>query len=73
MTQVTMMGNPIEVSGNFPKKGEKVTSLTLTNKELADITLDAYAGKRKVLNISRVLIQVSVQLLFANSINKRLI
>ena len=51
MTQVTMMGNPIEVSGNFPKKGEKVTSLTLTNKELADITLDAYAGKRKVLNI----------------------
>ncbi len=73
MTQVTMMGNPIEVSGNFPKKGEKVTALTLTNKELADVTLDAYAGKRKVLNISRVLIQVYVQLLFVNSINKRLI
>ena len=51
MAQVTMMGNPIEVSGNFPKKGEKVTALTLTNKELADVTLDAYAGKRKVLNI----------------------
>ena len=67
------MGNPIEVSGNFPKKGEKVTALTLTNKELADVTLDAYAGKRKVLNISRVLIQVYVQLLFVNSINKRLI
>lgn len=51
MTQVTMMGNPIKVSGNFPQKGEKVTTLTLTNKELADVTLDAYAGKRKVLNI----------------------
>ena len=51
MTQVTMMGNPIEVSGNFPKQGEKVTALTLTNKELADVTLDAYTGKRKVLNI----------------------
>ena len=51
MSKVTMMGNPIEVSGNFPKKGEKVTALTLTNKELADVTLDAYAGKRKVLNI----------------------
>ena len=51
MTQVTMMGNPIEVSGNFPQKGEKVTTLTLTNKELADVTLDTYAGKRKVLNI----------------------
>ena len=73
MTQVTMMGNPIEVSGNFPKKGEKVTALTLTNKELADVTLDAYAGKRKVLNISRVLIQVYVQLLFVNSINRQLI
>ena len=51
MTQVTMMSNPIEVSGNFPKKGGKVTALTLTNKELADVTLDTYAGKRKVLNI----------------------
>ena len=51
MTQVTMMGNPIEVSGNFPQKGEKVTTLTLTNKELADVTLDTYVGKRKVLNI----------------------
>ena len=51
MAQVTMMGNPIEVSGNFPKKGEKVTALTLTNKELADVTLDTYTGKRKVLNI----------------------
>ena len=28
-----------------------MTALTLTNKELADVTLDAYAGKRKVLNI----------------------
>ena len=51
MTQVTMMGNPIEVSGNFPQKGEKVTALTLTNKELTYVTLDTYAGKRKVLNI----------------------
>ncbi len=74
MTQVTMMGNPIEISGNFPKKGEKVTTLTLTNKELSDVTLDTYAGKRKVLNIfPQVLIQVYVQLLFANSINKQLI
>ena len=28
-----------------------MTALTLTNKELADVTLDTYAGKRKVLNI----------------------
>ena len=28
MTQVTMMGNPIEVSGNFPKKAVLCSSCT---------------------------------------------
>ena len=47
MSKVTMMGNPIEVSGNFPKKGEKVTALTLTNKELADVHLMLMQGNAK--------------------------
>lgn len=51
MTTVTMMGNPIEVKGHFPQKGEKVENITLTNKDLADVNLEAFAGKRKVLNI----------------------
>lgn len=51
MTTVTMMGNPIEVKGNFPQKGEKIENINLTNKELADVNLDAFADKRKVLNI----------------------
>lgn len=51
MSQVTMMGNPIEVIGNFPKQGEQINGLTFTNKDLSDVTLDDFAGKRKVLNI----------------------
>ena len=51
MSQVTMMGNPIEVSGQFPKQGEQINSLTFTNKDLSDVTLTDFAGKRKVLNI----------------------
>jgi len=51
MSQVTMMGNPIEVIGNFPKQGEQINGLTFTNKDLSDMTLADFAGKRKVLNI----------------------
>lgn len=51
MSQVTMMGNPIEVIGNFPKQGEQVNGLTFTNKDLSDVTFADFAGKRKVLNI----------------------
>ena len=51
MTKVTMMGNPIEVKGHFPQKGEKVENVHFTNKDLADVSLGDFSGKRKVLNI----------------------
>ena len=51
MSQVTMMGNLIEVSGQFPKQGEQINTLTFTNKDLSDVTLADFTGKRKVLNI----------------------
>ncbi|AIL32929.1 thiol peroxidase [Basilea psittacipulmonis] len=51
MSQVTLGGQGIEVKGTFPQVGDVLNHLTFTNKELADIGLDAYAGKRKVLNI----------------------
>jgi thiol peroxidase len=44
-------GNPIEVAGQFPQKGETASALSLVGADLADVTLDTYAGKRKVLNI----------------------
>ena len=48
---VTLGGNPIDVAGVFPKKGDTAPAFALTNKDLADVSLEAYAGKRKVLNI----------------------
>jgi thiol peroxidase len=50
-TTVTLAGNPIEVAGNFPGKGQTAPSLKLVGKDLADVTLASFAGKRKVLNI----------------------
>jgi thioredoxin-dependent peroxiredoxin len=51
MANVTLGGNPIGVSGNLPKRGETAPDFTLTGKDLKDVSLKDYAGKRKVLNI----------------------
>ena len=51
MSQVTMMGNPIELAGIFPKVGEIVGDFVLTGKELNDVSLVEFTGTRKVLNI----------------------
>ena len=48
---VSLGGNPVEVAGNFPKKGQHVPSFSLVGKDLADVTLSSLAGKRKILNI----------------------
>ena len=51
MSTVTLGGNPIEVAGKFPQKGDTVPPLSLVGADLKDVTLADYAGKRKVLNI----------------------
>lgn len=51
MANVTLGGNPITVEGNFPKKGDTAPDFTLTAKDLKDVGLKDFAGKRKVLNI----------------------
>jgi thiol peroxidase len=51
MASVTLGGNPINVAGNFPKRGDTVSDFSLTTAELKDVSLKDYAGKRKVLNI----------------------
>lgn len=48
---VTLGGNPVNVAGNFPKKGQHAPSFSLVGKDLADVTLAGLAGKRKILNI----------------------
>lgn len=51
MQQVTRAGEPLDVAGTLPAKGQAAPAMTLTNTDLQDVTLDTYAGKRKVLNI----------------------
>jgi thiol peroxidase len=52
MTQtVTLGGNPIQIGGTLPKTGSTAPAFKLVAKDLSDVTLDNYAGKRKVLNI----------------------
>jgi len=51
MANVTLGGNPITVAGNFPKKGDSAPDFALTAKDLKDLGLKDFAGKRKVLNI----------------------
>lgn len=51
MTTVSLGGNPIDVAGTFPQPGAAAPALKLTGADLADVGLEAFAGKRKVLNI----------------------
>ena len=48
---VTLGGNAIQVHGTFPKTGSKAPAFSLVDGDLADVGLDKFAGKRKVLNI----------------------
>ena len=51
MATVTLGGNPVNVNGNFLKKGDTAPDFTLWAKDLKDVGLKDFAGKRKVLNI----------------------
>ena len=51
MTTVTLAGDPLNVGGKFPKPGDAVHGFMLVDKDLKDISLSQFKGKRKVLNI----------------------
>jgi thiol peroxidase len=51
MSTVTLHGNPVSVAGSLPAIGEPAPDFNLTTKDLDDVSLADYAGKRKVLNI----------------------
>lgn len=48
---VTLKGNPIKINGDFPKMGSKAPIFSLVDKDLKDVSLKDFSGKRKVLNI----------------------
>lgn len=49
--QVHFQGNPVSVAGHIPQSGHHAAPFTLVAKDLSDVTLEQFAGKRKVLNI----------------------
>jgi len=51
MATVTLEGNPLHVGGNFPQPGTKAHSFMLVDKDLNDVSLSKFEGKRKVLSI----------------------
>lgn len=51
MSQVTLKGQPLQISGVIPQKGANAPQFTLTGESLSDVTLNKFAGKKKILNI----------------------
>jgi thiol peroxidase len=51
MAQVTRRGSPVQISGELPEVGSKAPAFKLVGGDLSDVTLETFAGKRKVLNI----------------------
>jgi thiol peroxidase len=51
MATITLKGAPIQVSGDFPVVGSEAPGFRLVGKDLKDVTLHDFAGKKKVLNI----------------------
>jgi thiol peroxidase len=48
---VTLGGAPITLFGTFPAVGQVAPDFELVGKDLKDVSLQSFAGKRKVLNI----------------------
>ena len=51
MTTVTLGGEPITIGGDFPRVGDTAPSFMLVDKELKDVSLSQFHGKKKILSI----------------------
>ncbi len=51
MATITLKGNPVHTNGSLPAVGAKAPDFVLVNGDLQNIKLDAYQGKKKLLNI----------------------
>ena len=51
MAQTALQGNPVSLAGNLPAVGSTAPDFKLVTKDLGDVTLADYAGKKKLLNI----------------------
>ena len=51
MATITLKGNPITTSGNLPAVGSAAPDFKLVAEDLQDVSLGAFKGKKKILNI----------------------
>lgn len=51
MAEITLKGNKIHTKGNLPKVGDKVKDFKLVANDLSEVSLEKFAGKKKVLSI----------------------
>ena len=51
MAKIALRGNPVHTNGDLPKVGGKAPDFKLVNKDLKDVSLADYKGKKKILNI----------------------
>ena len=51
MTTITLEGNEINTAGYLPGAGSKAPDFTLTNAELAEMSLSDFSGKNIIMNI----------------------
>ena len=51
MAKVTFKGNPVQTAGSVPAVGAAAPAFTLAGKDLSDVKLADFAGKKVVLNI----------------------
>lgn len=52
MANVTLKGKPVHTIGDLPRVGARAPDFKLVAGDLKDVSLQDYAGKRKILNIS---------------------
>ncbi len=51
MAKILLKGTPTETIGTLPAVGSKAPDFTLTRDDLSDVSLTAFTGKRKIVNI----------------------
>jgi len=51
MARITLHGNPISTNGELPAVGSIAVDFKLTDKDLNDVTLADFKGRKKLLNI----------------------
>ncbi len=51
MANITLEGNPIHTNGELPKISDDAPAAILVDKDLNDVSLDQYNGRKKLLNI----------------------